>query len=142
MKRSANTDAAVGRRRDTGSAPKFNLNWQSFQYENASNGGYEIYRLISQKAVHDNGVVNTAAVPFLRAIDKTFKATIDPMIIEYMRETINPAVSRFFTALRSAKEHDDEYKSLPQRGNVTDEEYDAAVNEKDEWQKQKSVNTK
>lgn len=81
-----------------------NLQWESFTGELVNNGGWEIYRFLSEAAVSMDGVC-ASVVPVLRVLNKTFKTTIDPLITAYMIR-LNTVVAALQGSIKEIITHD------------------------------------
>lgn len=80
-----------------------NLDWDKFQAENAQNAGHELYNFLSAMAVTEPDVHASVAAQ-LRSLSRTFKATVDPLIVQHM-QTINNSVALLNTSIRAKIEH-------------------------------------
>lgn len=112
-----------------------NLNWETFQEANQQNAGHEVYRLLSETAVHTDHVdASTAAL--LRCLNKTFKYTIDPLIPYYMSTQFNVRVKELHDSIRDDIDHWANEVRLPRTGPILQEEQ----TRHEEWMAQNEVN--
>lgn len=105
-----------------GTKRNHNLNFEGLANDLA--GGHEIYRFLAEAVVLDNSVCSSVA-PVMRALNKTFRETVDPLIPQYMKEfnvnlaALHSAVAEKLTL--PGQETSDSKETKQRRAEITNE---------------------